>query len=89
MTAAVSQLETASARSRPRCLIVEDEVLIALSIEGNLEDLGYEAEGPFAAGAAARGRPFSQTLEAHSIKRGSAIYMGCPHARHAFGLGVR
>jgi len=53
MTAAVSQRTSASARSRPRCLIVEDEVLIALSIEGYLEDLGYEAEGPFTAGAAA------------------------------------
>ena len=28
-------------------------MLIALSIEGYLEDLGYEAEGPFMAGAAA------------------------------------
>ena len=53
MTAAVSHIETASVRSGPRCLIVEDEVLIALSIEGYLEDLGYEAEGPFTAGAAA------------------------------------
>ena len=53
MTAAVSQPKTAAAGSRPRCLIVEDPVLIALSIEAYLEDLPYEAKGPFTAGTAA------------------------------------
>ena len=53
MTATMSQRETASAGSRLRCLIVEDQMLIALSIEGYLEDLGYEVEGPFTTGTAA------------------------------------
>jgi len=53
MTAAGVPPETVSAGSRPRCLIVEDQMLIAMSTEGYLEDLGYEAEGPFTSGAAA------------------------------------
>jgi DNA-binding response OmpR family regulator len=35
------------AARKPCCLIVEDQVLIALSIEAYLEDIGYEAAGPF------------------------------------------
>jgi len=38
-------------RDRPRCLIVEDQALIALAIEGCLEDFGYEAVGPFRSGS--------------------------------------
>jgi DNA-binding NtrC family response regulator len=34
----------------PCCLIVEDQVLIALSIEAYLEEVGYEAAGPFTNG---------------------------------------
>jgi DNA-binding response OmpR family regulator len=30
-----------------RCLIVEDQVLIAMSLEAYLEDVGYELAGPF------------------------------------------
>jgi DNA-binding NtrC family response regulator len=35
------------------CLIVEDQVLIALSIEAYMEDAGYDAIGPFTSGSAA------------------------------------
>jgi DNA-binding response OmpR family regulator len=35
------------ATDRPCCLIVEDQVLIALSIEAYLEEVGYDAAGPF------------------------------------------
>ncbi len=37
----------------PSCLIVEDQVLIALSIEAYLEDIGYDSAGPFTSGAEA------------------------------------
>jgi len=37
----------------PRCLIVEDQALIALSIESYLEDIGYETVGPFRSGGEA------------------------------------
>jgi CheY-like chemotaxis protein len=33
--------------SKFRCLIVEDQVLIAMSLEAYLEDVGYELAGPF------------------------------------------
>jgi DNA-binding response OmpR family regulator len=32
---------------RPRCLIVEDQALIAMAIEAYLEDMGYRIGGPF------------------------------------------
>lgn len=31
----------------PRCLIVEDQALIGMSLEAYLEDAGYEVIGPF------------------------------------------
>jgi DNA-binding response OmpR family regulator len=36
-----------------RCLIVEDQVLIAMSLEAYLEDVGYELAGPFRSNAEA------------------------------------
>jgi DNA-binding NtrC family response regulator len=33
--------------SQPRCLIAEDQTLIALSLEAYLEDAGFEVVGPF------------------------------------------
>jgi DNA-binding response OmpR family regulator len=39
-----------SSSPRPCCLIVEDQALIAMSIETYLEDIGYEAAGPFRSG---------------------------------------
>jgi DNA-binding response OmpR family regulator len=35
------------------CLIVEDQVLIAMSLEAYLEDVGYELAGPFRSNAEA------------------------------------
>jgi DNA-binding response OmpR family regulator len=32
---------------RPRCLIVEDQALIGMSLEAYLEDAGYDVVGPF------------------------------------------
>jgi DNA-binding response OmpR family regulator len=32
---------------RPRCLIVEDQALIGMSLEAYLEDAGYDVIGPF------------------------------------------
>jgi CheY-like chemotaxis protein len=37
----------------PCCLIVEDQMLIAMSIEAYLEDVGYHAAGPFTSGSEA------------------------------------
>jgi DNA-binding response OmpR family regulator len=34
-----------------RCLIVEDQVLIAMSLEAYLEDVGYDLAGPFRSNA--------------------------------------
>jgi DNA-binding response OmpR family regulator len=36
-----------SSLARPCCLIVEDQVLIGMALEAYLEDIGYEAVGPF------------------------------------------
>jgi len=49
--AATAFLPRASALHRPCCLIVEDQALIALSIEEGLEEIGYGAAGPFRSGA--------------------------------------
>lgn len=35
-------------RSRPVCMLVEDEALIALALEDELAEAGYEIAGPFA-----------------------------------------
>jgi DNA-binding NarL/FixJ family response regulator len=35
-------------RSRPVCMLVEDEALIALALEDGLAEAGYEIAGPFA-----------------------------------------
>jgi hypothetical protein len=35
-----------SSNLRPRALIVEDEVLIALGLEADLQDLGFASEQP-------------------------------------------
>jgi DNA-binding response OmpR family regulator len=45
----VSRLAAQSPGSsqRLRCMIVEDQVLIAMSLEAYLEDVGYELAGPF------------------------------------------
>ncbi len=32
---------------RPRCLIVEDQALIGMSLEASLEEAGFEVVGPF------------------------------------------
>jgi DNA-binding response OmpR family regulator len=42
-----------SSSTSPLCLIVEDQTLIGLSIEAYLEDMGYEAAGPFRSGTEA------------------------------------
>ncbi|MBM6596398.1 response regulator [Microvirga pudoricolor] len=42
-----------SSPSRPHCLIVEDQVLVALSIEAYLEETGFEIEGPIRSGSEA------------------------------------
>jgi DNA-binding response OmpR family regulator len=45
---AVSPLDYGPASSgKLRCLIVEDQVLIAMSLEAYLEDVGYAPAGPF------------------------------------------
>jgi DNA-binding response OmpR family regulator len=46
-------LRAAALPDQPCCLIVEDQALIALSIEAYLEDVGYEAAGPFRSSAEA------------------------------------
>jgi DNA-binding NtrC family response regulator len=46
-SASTNQWLAAAPSSRPCCLIVEDQMLIALSIEAYLEDLGYDTAGPF------------------------------------------
>jgi DNA-binding response OmpR family regulator len=46
-------LPVAALPEQPCCLIVEDQALIALSIEAYLEDVGYEAAGPFRSSAEA------------------------------------
>jgi DNA-binding response OmpR family regulator len=38
-------------KKKLRCLIVEDQVLIAMSLEAYLEDVGYELAGPFRSNA--------------------------------------
>ncbi len=40
--------------SRPLVLVLEDEALIALSLQDDLQDAGYEVAGPFATCSAAR-----------------------------------
>jgi DNA-binding response OmpR family regulator len=37
----------------PRCLLVEDELLIAMALEASLEEAGFQVAGPFARNAAA------------------------------------
>ena len=39
--------ETSNAASKPRILIVEDEALIALTMEDCIRELGYACVGPF------------------------------------------
>ena len=41
------------ANSRPLVLILEDEALIALNVQDELQDAGYEVAGPFSACSAA------------------------------------
>ncbi len=38
---------------RPSCLLVEDQVLIAMALEASLEDAGFVVAGTFATGASA------------------------------------
>jgi DNA-binding response OmpR family regulator len=40
--------------SRPLVLVLEDEALIALNLQDELQDAGYEVAGPFATCSAAR-----------------------------------
>ncbi|MET0743680.1 MAG: response regulator [Microvirga sp.] len=51
--AAGSRDDADLAGSLPRCMVVEDEVLIALMIEDCLVDGGYGAVGPFRSGSEA------------------------------------
>jgi DNA-binding response OmpR family regulator len=52
--AAAGSLDDTDAADRlPRCMVVEDEVLIALMIEDCLEDGGYGSVGPFRSGSEA------------------------------------
>ncbi len=39
--------------SRPCCMVVEDQALIAMAIEAQLEDAGFEVAGPFDSSAKA------------------------------------
>jgi CheY-like chemotaxis protein len=32
---------------QPRCMIVEDQALIGMSLEASLEEMGFQIEGPF------------------------------------------
>ena len=41
------------ANSRPHALVLEDEALIALNLQDELQDAGYEVGGPFTTCAAA------------------------------------
>jgi DNA-binding response OmpR family regulator len=41
------------ANSRPLVLVLEDEALIALNVQDELQDAGYEVAGPFSACSAA------------------------------------
>jgi DNA-binding response OmpR family regulator len=43
-------IATSRPADRPRCLIVEDRLLIALSIEAYLDEMGFGSEGPFRSG---------------------------------------
>jgi DNA-binding response OmpR family regulator len=47
ITAHQEQHVASVATDRPCCLIVEDQMLIGLSIEAYLEEVGYDAAGPF------------------------------------------
>lgn len=38
---------------QPRCMIVEDQALIGMSLEASLEDMGFLVEGPFMSNAQA------------------------------------
>ena len=44
---------TKQANSRPLVLVLEDEALIALNLQDDLQDAGYEVAGPFTTCAAA------------------------------------
>jgi DNA-binding NtrC family response regulator len=59
----------------PCCLIVEDQVLIALSIEAYLEEVGYDAAGPFTSASEALQWLNSHTPQAaildYSLKDGA------------------
>lgn len=45
---------TQQAHGRPVVLILEDEALIALNLQDDLQDAGYDVAGPFTTCAAAR-----------------------------------
>lgn len=38
---------------QPRCMIVEDQALIGMSLEASLEEMGFRIEGPFMSNAQA------------------------------------
>jgi CheY-like chemotaxis protein len=42
-----------SSTSSPRCLVVEDQVLIAMALEASLEEAGFAVAGPFPSNAEA------------------------------------
>ena len=44
---------TKQANGRPLVLVLEDEALIALNLQDDLQDVGYEVAGPFTTCAAA------------------------------------
>ena len=44
---------TQQAHGKPRVLVLEDEALIALDLQDELQDAGYEVAGPFTTCAAA------------------------------------
>jgi DNA-binding response OmpR family regulator len=46
---------------RPRCLIVEDQALIGMSLEASLEEAGFDVIGPFARKAQALASLDSET----------------------------
>jgi len=58
-------------------MIVEDQVLIAMSIEAYLEDVGYDAAGPFTSGSEALEWLRSHTPHAaildYSLKDGNCV----------------
>jgi DNA-binding response OmpR family regulator len=61
----------------PCCLIVEDQLLIAMSIEAYLEDVGYSAAGPFTSGSDAvewlRNHTPHAAIVDYSLKDGDCV----------------